>query len=416
MDIVNPKVFRDASAFKESFQNAEPFRHVVIDDFFSTEILGKLIEEFPKFEDRKNLVSDAGKKGAMKGGKSNVKDFGPAFRLFDEFTSGPAFLGLIEEITGIPDLLYDPMYAGAGIHENFSGPRNMIHVDFNHHSSTGYHRRLNAIVYITEDWMEEWGGALKIYKDGWNPDETVKRKLPCLFNRCVLFETNEVSWHGVESIDIPDNKTSRKSITIYLYTKERPKEEIEVAHQTVYVPGDLPKFVLEQSKEVSLVQYESLSGYLHSQKQLLKRLYERELEFSHKINKQQEIIDRLKSKYRLPVVGQGIVTPVSGLENCNDWIIEEAVLGLKTVRSISNFYVEGFCPVEPGLRISLFYNDQLIHESDIESGKLFKVWASLKLNGGDDGQIRLVCKTSNHNNTTMLNVEPKFKLISIALE
>ena len=63
-----------------------------------------------------------------------------------------------------------------------------------------------------------------------------------LFNRAVIFETNEYSWHGFRRITLPPDKQhlSRKSFSIYLYTKDRPAEEVLAPHTTFYVPQPLP--------------------------------------------------------------------------------------------------------------------------------------------------------------------------------
>jgi hypothetical protein len=58
----------------------------------------------------------------------------------------------------------------------------------------------------------------------------------------VLFETNEYSWHGFPRIVLPPDKAhlSRRSFSIYLYTKDRPVEEVVAPHTTFYVPEPLP--------------------------------------------------------------------------------------------------------------------------------------------------------------------------------
>ena len=58
----------------------------------------------------------------------------------------------------------------------------------------------------------------------------------------MLFETNEYSWHGFPRIALPEDKRhlSRKSISIYLYTKDRPEGEIAPSHGTFYVQRPLP--------------------------------------------------------------------------------------------------------------------------------------------------------------------------------
>jgi hypothetical protein len=55
------------------------------------------------------------------------------------------------------------------------------------------------------------------------------------FNRCVIFETNEISFHGhPKPLKTPEGVT-RKSIVAYYYTKTRPADEIANEHNTIYV-------------------------------------------------------------------------------------------------------------------------------------------------------------------------------------
>ena len=140
----------------------------------------------------------------------------------------------MRDLTGIEGFLYDPEYHGAGTHENLVGQGMDPHIDFNLHRNTGYHRRINAIIYLNEEWKEEWGGSLQIHKNPWEPEtDEIQTFLP-LKNRCILCETNEYSWHGFEQIRHPTNPNpSRKSFTVYMYTKYRHLEEIGDKHGTL---------------------------------------------------------------------------------------------------------------------------------------------------------------------------------------
>lgn len=237
--ILNPAVLADVEAHARAFADAQPFRHVVIDDFFDRAYIDELLREFPAFE-RGNYIGDDGRPG----GKSTVDgmaQLGPAYRRLDEVIQTPAFLAYIGRITGIEGLLYDPFYLGGGTHENRNGQPLSAHIDFNYHPSERWHRRLNLIVYLNHEWEESWGGLLDLYRDPYADPEPAVRVMP-LFNRCVIFETTENSWHGFRQITLPEDRPdlSRKSIALYFYTREREAAETAGRHTTHYVNRQLP--------------------------------------------------------------------------------------------------------------------------------------------------------------------------------
>jgi len=68
-----------------------------------------------------------------------------------------------------------------------------------------------------------------------------------IFNRCVIFETTEHSWHGFDQISIPVEHAglSRKSVALYFYSKDRPSEEVAGKHTTHYVNRQLPDYFID---------------------------------------------------------------------------------------------------------------------------------------------------------------------------
>lgn len=238
--MLNPAVPARADELAAQFQRRDPFRHVIIDDFFDAATCARLIAEFPRFESG-NARNEAGELG----GKSTVekiRGLGATYAALDDLIQTPEFLGLIGRITGIPELLYDPWYFGGGTHENRHGQDLDAHVDFNRHPVERWHRRLNLIVYFNREWDDAWGGALELHSDPRSADDRVLRIMPS-FNRAVIFETTEWSWHGFRRIELPEDKKdlSRKSLALYFYTKDRPAEELADTHSTIYVDLPLPK-------------------------------------------------------------------------------------------------------------------------------------------------------------------------------
>lgn len=224
----------------QRFSTAFPFRHLVIDDFLEPSFATALLDEFPPFE-RGNARTENGDLG-QKSTVEKIRELGPAYRELDDLIQSKRFLDWLSTATRIPDLLYDPWYFGGGTHESREGQELDAHVDFNRHPANGWHRRLNLIVYLNHQWEDGWGGALELHTDPRRDDNQITLITP-LFNRCVVFETTEWSWHGFSRIALPPANAdlTRRSIALYFYSKTRPADELAPDHSTIYVERPLPE-------------------------------------------------------------------------------------------------------------------------------------------------------------------------------
>jgi hypothetical protein len=273
LEMVNASVTDNRFDLASRFAGAQPFRHVTMDDFLDTGFARELLENFPKF-DAKFAINENGEVGG-KAVQEKITVLGPAWQALDRLVASADFLGLISDITGIQGLHYDPSYFGGGTHENQHGQSLNPHVDFNFHPLTHQHRRLNLILYLCPEWELDWGGSIQLHRDPYKPvaeDEIVT--ITPAFNRCVIFETNEYSWHGFPRIDLPENKRhlSRKSFALYYYTDSRPVEETGPEHSTIYVEEHLPeRFVAGMQLDANDLQ--QVRNLLASRDQHLKRLY-----------------------------------------------------------------------------------------------------------------------------------------------
>ena len=237
-EAIDGRVLAKAGELCAVYRGAKPFPHVVIDDFLTPSFAQRLLDQFPSFE-RGNNVGDDGKVG-NKATFEKIRGLGRDYAALDDLIQSREFLQLIETITGIPALIYDPFYLGGGTHENRQDQSLQAHIDFNYHPSEGWHRRLNLIVYLNHDWEQRWGGNLELYTDPYK-DKQPQAVVSPVFNRCVIFGTSEKSWHGFDQIRLPAEKSqiSRKSIALYFYSKDRPPEEIAgQAHHALREPAD----------------------------------------------------------------------------------------------------------------------------------------------------------------------------------
>jgi Rps23 Pro-64 3,4-dihydroxylase Tpa1-like proline 4-hydroxylase len=218
-----------ADAHREEFLTAEPFPHVVFDDFLPPDVLEDVLSEFPAPEKPDWDAYDNSRE--VKLALADTEQMGPATRhLLAEFNSG-VFVDFMERLTGIDALIPDPHYFGGGLHQIRPGGFLKVHADFNRHTRLDLERRLNAILYLNKDWEESYGGQLQI----WDNDMTqcVKKVLP-VFNRLLVFATLDTANHGhPDPLTCPPDR-ARRSMALYYYTSDRPEHEQNGEHTTIF--------------------------------------------------------------------------------------------------------------------------------------------------------------------------------------
>jgi Rps23 Pro-64 3,4-dihydroxylase Tpa1-like proline 4-hydroxylase len=143
----------------------------------------------------------------------------------------PPVLQFLEKLTGIEGLIPDPYFGGAGPHQIEPGGFLKIHADFNWHPLLKLDRRLNLIVYLNRDWREEYGGHIELWDRGMTRAE--QKVLP-VWNRTIVFNTTDFSYHGHPTpLACPAGMT-RKSVSFYYYSNGRPAEERSAPHDTLF--------------------------------------------------------------------------------------------------------------------------------------------------------------------------------------
>lgn len=202
-----------------------PFPHIVIDNLLPDAFLRRIVDEFPARE--KGRFDDAHSR--LKTGYQMEKITSPLItNLIAALNSSP-FLDFLERMTGITGLIPDPHQAGGGLHETARGGHLSIHADFNMHPRLRARRRMNLILFLNENWQEDYGGALEL----WETDMSRKAAavLPVM-GRAVVFNTESDSFHGhPEPLSCPED-VYRRSIALYYYTVPEGAELLEPSHTT----------------------------------------------------------------------------------------------------------------------------------------------------------------------------------------
>lgn len=213
--------FLDPEKMNADYSEGNPFPHIVIDNFLKEEIANSIAQEL-EGQDVSNWGFDPHVDQVNKWFTSDLsklqKSTGSALEWFNSHQA----LSFFEKLTGITSLIADPTYLGGGVHITTTGGRLGIHSDFNIHPNFGLHRRLNALLFLNREWDSAWNGQLQL----WTPDmKRCEKSIEPIFNRLVIFNVNDTSFHGVpEFITCPRDKR-RISLALYYYTLDRPEHE-----------------------------------------------------------------------------------------------------------------------------------------------------------------------------------------------
>ena len=234
----------------EKYQVNKPFPHLVLDNFFPIKFLDKVLENFPKKENA--FVNHKSSTQYLKKGYRPHELLNNPCAHYLSVLNSAKMLQFLENLTDISGLIPDPYYTGGGLHETLNGGFLDIHVDFSLNKKLNLARRLNMIIFLNKDWKPEYGGNLELW------DSEMKEKvveIEPLYNRCVIFNTDEFSYHGQPQTVVCPPNISRRSIALYYYTS---KESI--------------KYLTEETKWKSKVEKSTLlSKFLKGIKPLLKK-------------------------------------------------------------------------------------------------------------------------------------------------
>lgn len=209
---------------KKNFITNQPFPHIVIDNFLTDEAAQILYEKFPS---PKQMRRNYKNMNENKSEGSGFELYHSYFQQLREELGTDEFRSVVAKITGIDDLILPPDQRGTGVHQGVNGSYLDVHIDFSIHPVMKLHRRLNLLVFLNKHWKEEYGGHLELWDD--KVKNCVRKYMPG-FNKAVIFECNDISYHGYSTITIPENE-SRKSFFCYYYTEVEKGVEY---HDTIF--------------------------------------------------------------------------------------------------------------------------------------------------------------------------------------
>jgi len=221
----------------------KPYKHLIIDNFLDDQLATICLEAFPsltsgEWDFQNDQDIEVKYRSVWKSEFDIPEGIVDAIRIFNS----SLVLNAMSKKMGISKIVPDPYFTGGGLNMTMPGGLLDVHVDGNYHDATGLNRRLNLILYLNPGWDTSWGGEFSIFD---NEGKKCLKKIAPIFNRLVIFDSHDFSFHGVpDAINFPAG-VGRKSILLYYYTKEpRPNHQIRISkpHSALWVKrGNLDK-------------------------------------------------------------------------------------------------------------------------------------------------------------------------------
>ena len=195
-----------------------PFNYSVIDNFFTTKVAHDLGNSFPKYNS--NIWHEYKSKIELKKTCNNWNNFDKlTYSIFNDLNS-EKFVKLLSQKIKL-NLISDPGLHGGGWHIHSNKGNLNPHLDYSVHPKINLQRRINLIIYLEKNYKVSYGGHLGLWShdaETNQPSKLIKEVYP-KFNRAIIFDTSQNSWHGLSrEINLPKN-IYRKSIAVYYLSK-----------------------------------------------------------------------------------------------------------------------------------------------------------------------------------------------------
>lgn len=213
-----------------------PFQHSIKDNFLDKNLAIELSNDFIDYNDSKWFFYD----NPLEHKKTinNWYTFPSTTYKFFSYLNSDEFITKLKNEFKIDSLYPDPGLHGAGWHIHGQGGKLNIHLDYNIHPKLNFQRKLNLILYLSQEWNPAWGGNLEFWSHDKeiNQPKKLEKIIECKFNRAVIFDTTQNSWHGFSKEILCPPNLYRKSIAMY-YLTDLPSQTDE-RYRALYAPRE----------------------------------------------------------------------------------------------------------------------------------------------------------------------------------
>jgi len=230
MQIINhlKNNFNNYRELNDDFVGTPPYPMISLDNFLPLNIAKEMQKECESIPDQYWTTFDR-KDSYMK--ECVNLDVAPIAANVVNQLHSQAGMNWLTQVTGIKDLIPDPYIVGAGYSKSYKGDSLKIHTDFNWNDKIKMHRMLSFIIYLTEDWKDEYEGHLHFYDFD---NKNLIQKVAPNFNRAVFWRHHKRGFHGhPNALSCPEGM-SRNAFRLFFYVSNAEHDPNDRPHRSLY--------------------------------------------------------------------------------------------------------------------------------------------------------------------------------------
>ena len=233
--------FTDPYELQKTYRSHPSYSLLTLEDFVPKHIVSAMAKELDNvpLEDCKHFT----RAGSCMYEYNDVTKTPVQDAVIDALHSS-TFIKWLQEVTDTVDLIPDPHLIGAGYVKSLTGDSLKVHCDFNWNEQIRLHRMLSLVIYLNDDWKEEWGGQLQFYD---RERQTVHSKVPIGNGNAVIWSYDNFAFHGYPNPMTNPKNTSRKALRLFYYVSNAKHDDKHPPHRSLYwfddkekVPYDKP--------------------------------------------------------------------------------------------------------------------------------------------------------------------------------
>lgn len=233
--------FTDPYELQKTYRSHPSYSLLTLEDFVPKHIVSAMAKELDNvpLEDCKHFT----RAGSCMYEYNDVTKTPVQDAVIDALHSS-TFIKWLQEVTDTVDLIPDPHLIGAGYVKSLTGDSLKVHCDFNWNEQIRLHRMLSLVIYLNDDWKEEWGGQLQFYD---RERQTVHSKVPIGNGNAVIWSYDNFAFHGYPDPMTNPKNTSRKALRLFYYVSNAKHDDKHPPHRSLYwfddkekVPYDKP--------------------------------------------------------------------------------------------------------------------------------------------------------------------------------